>query len=239
MKLRTLATVAALTLISGSASAGFSGTISLTSDYDYRGFSQTAGDFAIQGSLDYGHDSGFYASAWGSSLDWGRDSDADIEIDYTVGFSREFGDSGISWDAGYLAYTYPGLSSANFGEIYGGLSKGPFSVKVSWSSDFAGVGESAWYVDGAYSHAWDNGFSVLVYGGYSFGNAFDVAEPFGIIPFGNPDYWNYGAGVGYTYSHLYFEAKVVGTDLSSPYKTDSGVFANDFRGIFSVTLSLP
>jgi hypothetical protein len=54
------------------ASAGFSGTLSLTSDYDYRGFSQTAEDFAIQGGLDYGHDSGFYASAWDSSLAWGH-----------------------------------------------------------------------------------------------------------------------------------------------------------------------
>jgi len=239
MKLRTLATVASLTLISGAASAGFSGTLSLTSDYDYRGFSQTAEDFAVQGSLDYGHDSGFYASAWGSSLDWGQDSDADIEIDYTVGFSREFRDSGISWDAGYLAYTYPGLSSANFGEFYGGFSWDGFSIKLSYSNDFAGVGKSAWYLDGGYSYQWESGWSVLVHGGYSFGNAFDVVEPFGIIPFGNPDYWNYGAGVGYTYRHLSLEAKVVGTDLSSPYKIDSGVFANDFRGIFSVTLSLP
>jgi uncharacterized protein (TIGR02001 family) len=239
MMLRPLATVATLTLISGSVSAEFSGTPSLTSDYDYRGFSQTAEGLAIQASLDYQHASGFYASAWGSSLDWGQDSDADIEIDFIAGFSRDFGDSGISWDAGYLAYTYPGLSSANFGEFYGGLSWNAFSVKLSYSDDFAGVGQSAWYIDGGYSYAWQSGWSVLVYGGYSFGDAFDVIEPFGIIPFGNPDYWNYGAGVGYAYSDLYVEAKVVGTDLSDHYKIDRGVFANDFRGIFSVTLSLP
>lgn len=239
MKPRTLAAVAALTLISGAASAGFSGTLSLTSDYDYRGFSQSDEGFAIQGSLDYQHDGGFYASAWGSSLDWGQDSDADIEIDYIVGFSREFGSTGVSWDVGYLAYAYPGLSSANFGEFYGGLSWGSFSLKLSYSDDFAGVGHSAWYLDGGYSYGWDSGWSVLVYGGYSFGNAFDVVQPLGVIPFGNPDYWNYGAGVGYTHAHLYLEAKVVGTDLSSPYKIDSGVFANDFRGIFSLTFSLP
>lgn len=239
MKLRPLATVAALTLISGAASAEFSGTPSLTSDYDYRGFSQTAEGFAIQGSLDYEHNSGFYASAWGSSLDWGQDSDADIEIDFIAGFSREFGASGISWDVGYLAYTYPGLSSANFGEFYGGFSWDAFSIKLSYSDDFAGVGKSAWYLDGGYSYEWASGWSMSVYGGYSFGHAFDVVEPFGIIPFGNPEYWNYGAGAGYTHGHLYLEAKVVGTDLSGPYKIDSGVFANDFRGIFSVTLSLP
>jgi len=67
----TLAAVATLSLISGTASAQLSGTFSLTSDYDYRGFSQSAEDFAVQGSLDYEHESGFYASAWGSSLNGG------------------------------------------------------------------------------------------------------------------------------------------------------------------------
>ena len=239
MKPGTLARVAALTLISATVNADFSGTLSLTSDYDYRGFSQSAEDFAIQGSLEYENDSGFYACAWGSSLDWGEDSDADIEIDYFIGFSREIGDSGISWDVGYLAYTYPGLSSVNFGEFYGGFSWDTFSLRLYYSSDFGGVGQSAWYLEGGYSYKWDCGWSVLVNGGYSFGNAFEVIEPFGIIPFGNPDYWNYGAGVRYTHDHLYLELKVVGTDLRDPYKIDSGVFANDFRGIFSVTLSLP
>jgi len=236
MKLRPLATIAALILMSGAASAEFSGTLSLTSDYDYRGFSQTAEDFAVQGGLDYGHNSGFYASAWGSSLDWGQDSEADIEIDYIAGFSREFGASGISWDVGYLAYTYPGLSSVNFGEFYGGFSWDAFNIKLSYSDDFAGFGESAWYLDGGYSHVWESGWSVLVYGGYSFGNAFDRDDG---MAFGFPEFWNYGAGVGYSLSKLYFEAKVVGTDLSAPYKIDDGVFANDFRGVFSVTLSLP
>jgi uncharacterized protein (TIGR02001 family) len=236
MKPGLTATVAALTLISATANAGFSGNISLTSDYDYRGFSQSAEDFAVQGILEYGHDSGFYACAWGSTLDWGQDSDADIEVDYIVGFSREFGESGISWDVGYLAYTYPGLSSVNFGEFYGGFNWDAFSLKLSYSDDFAGVGQSAWYLDGGYRYKWESGWSVLVYAGYSFGNAFDRNDG---MAFGFPDYWNYGVGVAYSLSRLYFEAKVVGTDLSAPFEIDSGVFANDLRGIFSVTLSLP
>ncbi len=236
MKLRIYATTAVLSLISGTASAEFSGTLTLTSDYDFRGFSQTAGDFAIQGGLDYEHDSGFYASAWGSSLDFGKDSDADVEVDYIAGFSRAFGESGVSWDIGYIAYTYPGLSSINFSEVYGGLGWDGFSASLSYSDDLAGVGQSAWYLDGGYSYEWENGWGVLIYGGYNFGNAYDRDDGMGI---GLPDFWNYGAAVGYSLSKLYFEAKVVGTDLSAPYKTDNGVFANDLRGVFSVTLSLP
>jgi len=189
-----------------------------------RGFSQSAEDFAVQGSLEYGHDSGFYACAWGSTLDWGRASDADIEIDYFVGFSREFWGSGISWDVGYLAYTYPGLSSANCGEFYGGFSWDAFSLKLSYSDDFAGVGQSVWYIDGGYKYKWVNGWRVFVYGGYSFGNAFDRDNG---MAFGFPELWNYGVGAGYAIHKLYFEAKVVSTDLNAPFKVDDGVFAND------------
>jgi uncharacterized protein (TIGR02001 family) len=225
-----------LTFVSVAAVAGFSGTATVTSDYDYRGISQTATDPALQGSLDYSHDSGFYASAWGSSLDWGKGSDADVEIDYFAGFSRDFGDSGVSWDLGVLAYTYPGLSSANFVEYYGGLGYDGFNIKVSYSDDFAGVGESGWYINGGYTYEWESGFSALVYGGYSFGNAFDEDTGPAV---GFPEYWNYGFGGGYTMERFYFELKAVGTDLSGAYKVNNGVFANDFRAILTVTASFP
>ena len=77
-------------------------------------------------------------------------------------------------DLGVLAYTYPGVSSANFIEYYGGLVYGGFNIKASYSDDFAGVGESGWYINGGYTWKHESGFSALVYGGYSFGNAFDA-----------------------------------------------------------------
>jgi uncharacterized protein (TIGR02001 family) len=229
-----LGAVALLAMVSSSALAGFSGTATLTSDYDYRGISQTDSNPALQGSVLFNTDSGFYASAWGSSLDWGPDSDASVEIDYFGGITREFGDSGLSWDLGVLAYTYPGLSSANFIEYYGGLVYGGFNIKASYSDDFAGVGESGWYINGGYTWKHESGFSAFVYGGYSFGNAFD-AETGPAVGF--PEYWNYGVGVGYTTDHLYFELKGVGTDQKDPYKISSGVFANDFRALITVTVS--
>lgn len=223
--------------LSFNASAGFSGTATVVSDYDYRGYSQTAGDWALQGSVDYEHESGFYASAWGSSLDWGSDSDADIEIDYIAGFTEDFGDSGVAWDVGLLYYSYPGISSANFLEIYGGLSWSYFSVKLSYSDDFAGLGASAWYLDGGASYDWGNGFGVFAFAGYSFGNAFERSEG---LPFGAPDYYNYGVGVGYSIGdHVSLQAKAVGTNQEGVYKIDSGVFENDFRGIAGITVSFP
>jgi uncharacterized protein (TIGR02001 family) len=225
----------ALGLYGAGASAGFSGAPTLTSDYDYRGFSQTASDPALQGSLDYEHESGFYATLWGSSLDWGDDSDAEVELDWIAGFTREIGSSGVAWDAGLLFYHYPGLSSANFLEFYGGFGWSYFNIKLSYSDDFAGVGASAWYVDGGFSYDWDNGLGVFAYAGYSFGDAFDEDEG---LPFGSPDYWNYGFGAGYSAGErLYFELKGVGTDLDNGFDIHHGEFQNDFRAIASVTVS--
>ncbi len=223
--------------LSSSASADFSATATVVSDYDYRGYSQTAGDWALQGSVAYEHESSFYASVWGSSLDWGSNSDADIEMNYVAGFTQDFGDSGVAWDLGLLYYNYPGATSADFLEIYGGLSWSYFRIKLSYSDDFAGLGASAWYVDGGASHDWENGFGVFAYAGYSFGNAFERGEG---LPFGAPDYYNYGLGVAYSIGdHVSLEARAVGTNQDGVYKTESGVFENDFRGLVGITVAFP
>lgn len=226
-----------LSTASSVAVAQFSGSATVVSDYDYRGYSQTNGDWALQGSVAYSHESGLYGSVWASSLDWGPDSDADIEVDWVLGYTSEFGDSGVSYDVGFLYYDYPGLSEADFLEIYAGLSWSLFRIKLSYSDDFAGFGASGWYLDGGVAYDWDNGFGVFAYAGYSFGDVFSYGEG---LPFGAPDYLNYGLGGKYTVGdHVTFDARLVGTDQSGIYKIEDGVFENDARAIASVTVSFP
>jgi uncharacterized protein (TIGR02001 family) len=118
----------------------------LTTDYVFRGVSQTTGNPAVQASLDatYGM---FYFGAWGSNVDFGGgpagQDIANIEIDYYAGITPEW--QGISFDIGGIYYTYPGAfdsgtefdyfelktaASYTFGES--------FTVGVSnyWSPEF-------------------------------------------------------------------------------------------------------
>ena len=109
-KSRTLwpTTLFTVLLLAGTASqAQISSNVSLTTDYVFRGVSQTLEEPAIQGGFDYSNSSGFYAGFWGSNVDFG--TDAQVELDGYLGFTREQ-QNGFSWDVGLIHYDYPGES---------------------------------------------------------------------------------------------------------------------------------
>ena len=51
-----------------SSSITASANVALTTDYRFRGISQSGGDPALQGGFDVAHDSGFYVGTWASSI---------------------------------------------------------------------------------------------------------------------------------------------------------------------------
>src|SRR5512133_1490261 len=64
--------------------------VGVTSDYRFRGISQTSFDPALQAGVDFAHKSGFYLGAWGSNISWIKDyvgaSDGSLEIDLYGGY---------------------------------------------------------------------------------------------------------------------------------------------------------
>lgn len=112
---------------------------SITSDYRYRGLSQTALDPALQGGVDYVHGpSGFYVGTWLSTIKWTKDLGGDGNIEWDVyGGKRGQLTGELSYDIGGLYYYYPdnGLNpSANTFELYGKLGYGPAYIKYSHST---------------------------------------------------------------------------------------------------------
>ena len=143
MKLSHGLAAVGLTFAALTANAEITGTITAVSDYNWRGISQSAGDPALQGSLDFAHESGFYAGVWASNVDFGDCCDEEIETDIYLGFS---GGEDLTWDVGGVYYLYPGAEDIDFWEIYAGLGWNWLSGKLSYSSDFANVDESALYL---------------------------------------------------------------------------------------------
>ncbi|MDR2688231.1 MAG: TorF family putative porin [Azoarcus sp.] len=163
--------IAALPSVSAAEEASpFSANVSITSDYAYRGISQTDEKPALQGGFDFKHDSGLYVGVWGSSISWLRDAETDVsssnsvELDLYVGYSKSFGDFGI--DAGILRYGYPGsfgrrwrndtgLENPNTTEGYVGASWKFVSFKYSHAfTDLFGTPDSKGsdYFDLSFSH---------------------------------------------------------------------------------------
>ena len=111
----------------------------LTSDYRYRGLSQTRLKPALQAGADYTFkSSGFYVGTWLSQITWAKDLGGDGEIEWDI-YAGKRGEirEGISYDIGGLGYVYPsnGLNpSANTFELYGQVGMGPASLKYSHST---------------------------------------------------------------------------------------------------------
>lgn len=122
--------------------------VGVVSDYIFRGMSQTLGDPALQGGIDYAFSNGFYVGAWASNVKWvkGWTGKGDTEIDLYGGYRGAI-NADWSYDVGAIAYTYPGHGNANIGlanpttgEIYGSIAYKWLSAKYSHtvSSHFVG-----------------------------------------------------------------------------------------------------
>jgi uncharacterized protein (TIGR02001 family) len=115
-----------------------------TSDYRYRGISQTTMKPAIQGGADYTNNpTGLYAGTWLSSIRWVEDSGGNhnVEWDIYAGKRGQLFDK-LNYDVGILRYLYPGnnlatiptFANADTTEVYGQLSYELLNVKYSHST---------------------------------------------------------------------------------------------------------
>lgn len=108
----------------------FTGNVALTSDYVFRGVTQTLQDPAIQGGLDWDSGAGFYVGTWASSIEFG--DDASMELDLYGGYRGTI--DNFSYDVGFLYYAYPGASASGyeFWEVYGkaGYNFGPAALTL-------------------------------------------------------------------------------------------------------------
>ncbi|AWB66497.1 hypothetical protein C2869_08675 [Saccharobesus litoralis] len=127
MKLTKIAAIVALasagfTSTQAMAVEGLSANAAVTTNYLWRGQTQSDDGFAIQGGLDYAHKSGGYAGVWMSTVDYG--DKFDYEFDWYVGYAGET--AALTYDVGYIEYVYlEGFSNEDgldFSELYGSVS---------------------------------------------------------------------------------------------------------------------
>jgi uncharacterized protein (TIGR02001 family) len=226
--IRNLALVTGLLALSSVAQAQFSSTWTAVSDYDFRGFSQSAKDPALQGSADYAFgESGFAIGAWASTVDF--DNDEDAELDLYAGYTGSINDT-FSWNAGAVWYDYPlGDDLDGYAEIYAGFTAGNFGFKQWFSDDFYALGDTAQYTEFNYTQPIGEKFSLGFHAGYSWG---DYWETVGELV-------DFGVQANYTAGDFTLFAKFTGTDASGSEKIEDDVLNNEPRFLIGVMTTLP
>lgn len=128
--------IGAGTLASSAAFAGATGNVGVFSEYMFRGVSQ-GNSAAVQGGLDYAHDSGLYVGTWVSNIGFGGTNNSGTEVDGYAGYAGKVGE--VGFDVGALFYWYSEEdevdATLNTLEFYGGLSFGPVGLKYYYSDE--------------------------------------------------------------------------------------------------------
>ena len=150
-----LAAAAATVALAGSASAQelkASYNLGITSDYVFRGVSQTQEDPALQDGVDLSYGVA-YAGVWASNVDFGA-SDPTTEIDFYAGVKPTVGDTSLDFGVLYYGYTKDkGLTPGSYSyvELKAAASRtfGPATLgaAVYFSPEYPGKGGDATYVE--------------------------------------------------------------------------------------------
>jgi uncharacterized protein (TIGR02001 family) len=228
------------------------GNMTLTSDYVFRGKSQTNDGFAIQGGLDFAHkNSNFIFGTWASNVKFLEDQTvipndrADIEVDFYVGYGDNLDQlaDGLSYSAKLNRYTYPGAaSSLSYDMTEYSLS---LSYTTKQDTDF-GLEQLPYLISQGVSfnllYDFSPDFSGMGkshhYGlnvNYTFANGLGVGGEIGQQLFADnnkagDDYLYYGAKLSYPIAGFDASVAYTGTDLNNAEQVDA-----DDRVIFALS----
>jgi len=231
------ALIGGLALPAQAAEFELGGTATFTTDYVFRGLTQTDDGPAVQASVDASYGI-FYLGMWGSNVDFGGGPSgqdlANIEIDYYAGITPEW--RGINFDIAALYYTYPQAYDPGAEFDYFELKTGAsytfgesFTVGVTnyWSPEYSGeIG---------------TGNAIEVGAEYAFANKWGMFTPSISGLFGNQyleegdsyTYWNAGLTLGFMEN---WSADIRYWDTGG-WAVDEGPFNGDSRVVGTISAS--
>ena len=179
----------------------FSATLAATTDYVWRGISQTEEDPAFQAGATYTSKFGLYAGAWTSNVQFDT-SDTNWERDFFVGYNTNVGDK-VNFDVMVNRYTYSDASDLDWNEL---ITKTTFfktyTVTLAYSNDSWASGEDGYY--------------AALAGNWSLPHQFTIGASYGRSMFsdkaGIEDYSDYSVSVGKTFGPLTLSVAYIDTN---------------------------
>lgn len=203
------------------------GNVTLSTDYRFRGVSQTSNNPAIQGAINFNHESGTYASLWASNVS----GNSTAEIDGVLGYATKLNlipNRDMTLDVGYIRYMYagsgdsaPGSNQPDYNELFGRLSVAGSVIKednlmvgVNYSNDYFNKSDNFWYLSANYTAPiTDTGFGLVAGIGYNlFKNSSMLNRALGTTS-NDDSYIDYKLGTSFGVQGLTTELAWVDTNL--------------------------
>ncbi len=209
---------------------GFSGNVTIASDYSFRGISQTGLRPAIQGGFDYELENGFSFGTWASNVNYGEAEEGlgtSQELDLYVGFTQSLNDT-TSLSFSLIQLEYPGDGeNLDYQEVAASLDISSISLGFVYSPSYVGIND------------WQFTYLSLGYG-TTLGENVDFSASIGLNSAddiggdGEDTYMDYAVGISVPLKGLDLGFQVVGTNI------DDEAFGEGAEGrlIFSLSKSL-
>lgn len=218
------------------AEATFSGNVAMTTDYVFRGLTQTDGP-AIQGGFDYANGI-FYAGTWGSNVNFGNN----MELDLYAGVKPVTGP--VTWDLGVVGYLYPGSDPSPTFDYVEFYAKPSFTVAEGftlggafyYSPEYTGELGSAYYVE-ANAAFTPMDAPVTFSGAIGYQQVEDLGGAFtSPVDLSDDAYFTWNVGGTYTVSGFGFDLRYIGTDIDE--KAAFGGDYSDDKVVFTIKRAL-
>ncbi len=183
--------------------SGFNWNAAATSEYMFRGISQTDDGPALQAGAGYSFSNGFYVGGWASNIDFGDDTDA--EIDTFVGWNGDLNDN-LNLDVQLIRYNYVGEPDGvdyAYNELVGKLSFAEnYSATLGYTNDFLNTDTDSFY--------------AAVGGSWTVGNEVNLTAGLGYTTVQGPEdgYLDYSVGVNRDFGPVNIGLGYIGTDSS-------------------------
>ncbi len=185
-----------------------SGSAALTSDYLFRGVSQTSNSTAAQVGMTFTHETGAYVGLWGSNI---SGINGGLELDTLLGYSGKAGE--VGYDVGVMRYNYPASNDPlAYDEVYASVNTMGAKLGLNYSSDYFNKSDKFMYIYASY------GTEVSGVGlSASLGmNKFDSSAMMGkaLGTTGTDDsYMDYKLAASKSFGGLTFEGAYIGSDI--------------------------
>lgn len=191
-------------LLSPASHAGdFKGYVGLFSDYLFRGI-ESSGGVALQGGVDYTHETGLYAGLWTSNT-----TAATNELDLYGGYKTKLGEFTV-W-GGAIGYLFTeneerGGGDISYAELYAGGNIGPISLVGYYTDDYFSTDRDGVYVTAKIKLPLTETISFAAQAGISTGDGVEAAV--------GDSYTDYGVWASKLLDEgFYVHLGVFGTDL--------------------------